>query len=48
MSKNHDYQWQPLTSTSFDGFYTLAQSEGTFIAAGTKDKIAVITQGFKH
>ena len=44
MSKNHGYQWQPLTSTSFEGFYTLAQSEGTFIAAGTQGKVAVINQ----
>lgn len=44
MSKNHGYQWLPLTGTNFDGFYTLAQSEGTFIAAGTQGKVAVINQ----
>ncbi|MFY8299933.1 WD40/YVTN/BNR-like repeat-containing protein [Pseudoalteromonas sp. SS15] len=48
ISKNHGYQWQPLTSTSFEGFYTLAQSEGTFIAAGTQGKVAIITHGFQH
>lgn len=44
MSKDNGYQWQPFKSTSFEGFYTLAQSEGTFIAAGTQGKVAVINQ----
>lgn len=43
-STNDGYQWQAIQNQDFKGFYTLAQSNGVFIAAGSKGKVAVVRQ----
>jgi len=43
LSENDGYTWRLLNTQSSKGFYTLAQSDGVFIAAGSNGKIATMS-----
>lgn len=43
ISNDHGYHWSNLDMPNADGFYTITEDNGTFIAAGSNGKIATFT-----